>query len=317
MKRIVITIVLVYLALYSGFVAAEGNNFGSTVTLSRGIGARAIGMGGGFVALADDITTVYWNPAGLGQMQLYLYYLGLQYAMVVPDIHSYYGSYAFKIPNAGSFAFSWINYSILDIEGRDEMGEMTQSFNSMENTFIISYGRNSFDLVKGLYLGGNIKIFHQSILEHKAIGFGFDVGAIWQPVLYWDHTLGINIQNIAQQLYWQTDSQHVDKGLINVKLGTALKFLPSKDVIFFNHLITTLDFDFSEYYRLGGHVGAEYWYTKSLGFRSGFSSGFNSRELSMGASYRVEIYEIDYAFIYDFSELGFHQHRFSIFMRFR
>ena len=31
-----------------------------------GIGARAEGMGGAFVAVADDATAVYWNPAGLG-----------------------------------------------------------------------------------------------------------------------------------------------------------------------------------------------------------------------------------------------------------
>lgn len=35
--------------------------------LRSGIGARAQGMGGAFVALADDVTTSYWNPAGLIQ----------------------------------------------------------------------------------------------------------------------------------------------------------------------------------------------------------------------------------------------------------
>ena len=30
-----------------------------------GAGARSLGMGGAFVALSDDATAVYWNPAGL------------------------------------------------------------------------------------------------------------------------------------------------------------------------------------------------------------------------------------------------------------
>jgi hypothetical protein len=30
-----------------------------------GIGSRAEGMGGAFVAVADDASAVYWNPAGI------------------------------------------------------------------------------------------------------------------------------------------------------------------------------------------------------------------------------------------------------------
>ncbi|HYW68302.1 MAG TPA: hypothetical protein VE960_01750, partial [bacterium] len=29
------------------------------------LGARAMGMGGAFVAVADDVTALHWNPAGL------------------------------------------------------------------------------------------------------------------------------------------------------------------------------------------------------------------------------------------------------------
>ena len=40
---------------------AIGNTFG--------LGARAMGMGGAFLAVADDFTTLYWNPAGLAQIK--------------------------------------------------------------------------------------------------------------------------------------------------------------------------------------------------------------------------------------------------------
>ena len=40
---------------------AVGNTFG--------LGARAMGMGGAFVGIADDFTTLYWNPAGLAQIR--------------------------------------------------------------------------------------------------------------------------------------------------------------------------------------------------------------------------------------------------------
>ena len=40
---------------------AIGNTFG--------LGARTMGMGGAFLAVADDFTTLYWNPAGLAQIR--------------------------------------------------------------------------------------------------------------------------------------------------------------------------------------------------------------------------------------------------------
>jgi hypothetical protein len=36
--------------------------------LDTGVGARALAMGGAFVAVADDATAAYWNPAGLAQL---------------------------------------------------------------------------------------------------------------------------------------------------------------------------------------------------------------------------------------------------------
>jgi long-chain fatty acid transport protein len=45
--------------------------------VSAGYGAAALGLGGAFVAVADDLSAIYWNPAGLAQLpglQLYVDY---------------------------------------------------------------------------------------------------------------------------------------------------------------------------------------------------------------------------------------------------
>ena len=36
--------------------------------LKLGVGARAMGMGSAYVAIADDPTALYWNPAGLASV---------------------------------------------------------------------------------------------------------------------------------------------------------------------------------------------------------------------------------------------------------
>ena len=47
--------------------------------LGMGTGARAIGMGGAFVAVADDASASFWNPAGLTQLKSNQIFLSLDY----------------------------------------------------------------------------------------------------------------------------------------------------------------------------------------------------------------------------------------------
>ncbi len=70
-----VVLALFALAAMQGSAAAQGG-FGtqregtSSATFLRiGVGARAMGMGGTFVAVADDPSAIFWNPAGLASLQ--------------------------------------------------------------------------------------------------------------------------------------------------------------------------------------------------------------------------------------------------------
>ena len=62
MKILVIALLCVWVR---GAVAQEER----AIDNFAGVGVRAMGMGGAFVGVADDFTAMYWNPAGLAQMQ--------------------------------------------------------------------------------------------------------------------------------------------------------------------------------------------------------------------------------------------------------
>ena len=47
---------------------SEIHGFRRGAFLARGMGARPVGMGEAFTAVADDVSAVAWNPAGLGQV---------------------------------------------------------------------------------------------------------------------------------------------------------------------------------------------------------------------------------------------------------
>jgi long-chain fatty acid transport protein len=60
------TFLLWLLSFFSLFLAASSLAGGFATS---GVGSKAVGMGGAFRGLADDWSAVYWNPAGLAQLQ--------------------------------------------------------------------------------------------------------------------------------------------------------------------------------------------------------------------------------------------------------
>ncbi len=66
------SVFIVALFIYGGSAFANGLSLNS-------VGAKALGMGGAFVGLADNPSAIYWNPAGLaGQNnQVVAYYTGI------------------------------------------------------------------------------------------------------------------------------------------------------------------------------------------------------------------------------------------------
>jgi len=74
------------LVLFLISIFAVSSLFANGLSLNS-IGARALGMGGAMVGLADDPTAIYWNPAGLAGQNSSLYAFGTD---IIP-----FGTYKF------------------------------------------------------------------------------------------------------------------------------------------------------------------------------------------------------------------------------
>jgi hypothetical protein len=64
--------ILAITMVFSAAVASHAEvrfDFLSGSDLGMGVGARAIGMGGAFVAISDDPSATFWNPAGLTDLK--------------------------------------------------------------------------------------------------------------------------------------------------------------------------------------------------------------------------------------------------------
>ncbi|MBD3348598.1 MAG: hypothetical protein GF400_05315, partial [Candidatus Eisenbacteria bacterium] len=86
--------------------------------LTHGVGARALGMGSAFVAVSDDVTAGYWNPAGVadvGSRQVQL-----MHAETFGDVVNYdTGAYVHPLGNGSGIAVTVVRLAVDDIPFTD------------------------------------------------------------------------------------------------------------------------------------------------------------------------------------------------------
>jgi len=150
--------------------------------LSIGLGARALGMSGAYVAAVSDATAGYWNPAGLQSVQG-KFQVNLMHSEYFAGIAKYdFGSLAARIDPKSVLGFTVIRFGVDDIPDTSELIDANgninydriTSFSAIDNAFMLSYARQ---LSEKLQLGGTFKVIHRKVGEFaKAWGFGLDAG---------------------------------------------------------------------------------------------------------------------------------------------
>ena len=153
--------------------------------LAIGVGARAQAMGNTQIAIANDVTAGYWNPAGL-LLQQTDYEVMLQHGEYYSGIAKYdYMAFSMPLDTVSSLGFSIIRFGIDDIPDTrflyDANGAINYDniifFSAADYAFFASYARK-LKVLDGLRLGGNIKVLHRKAGDFaNAWGFGIDIGA--------------------------------------------------------------------------------------------------------------------------------------------
>jgi len=277
-----------------------------------GWGARPVGMGGAFTAIADDASAPLYNPAGLVQVQWNE--VSAMYAQLFTGLTLYSGdstnggdtvhldesylAYISKpIHNIGSIGISWANFNTTHLY--------------REDTVSLSYARNVGDFVpvldNSLGFGLNLKYLHRGISldpstvndpvfqgGSNASAMTVDVGLLYKPeegpLNGW--RLGLAGKNLTQPNVGFTD---VDREPMEWRLGLAYQsqqrpwLVPALDLV-----------------RRDGvndaHAGLESWlFHDTLGLRA----GVNRDEGAAGLSYYQAVnknfgFRLDYGFTVPF-----------------
>ena len=187
---------LVLLPLLAGGAGAQGvpvtNVFGQPD--SFGIGPRAMGMGGAFVAVADDASAAYWNVAGLAQLSSYE--ISLSSAPVYfdnnvtpPDASSFK---PWKSPEG--FDFPWYEslQFMFPIAKENTLGiSLWRPFHPQRNFFAGLIGTSLPDQEDGSYILN--PSFQESVI---ALSYAARISAVR------NFSFGINVKRITNDPYY-------------------------------------------------------------------------------------------------------------------
>ena len=189
-------LILISAAGAAGQVTKSGTTAGQFLKI--GVGSRATAMGESFVALANDVTAVYWNPAGLAEISGNEAMFG--HTEWLADIT--YENIAVAIPlgSSGGTAALWANSMNVP---EDEVTTVFQP-NGTGERFSASMVALGFSYAKRLTdrfsLGVTGKYIREGIWSMSATGVGIDVGTLYHSQ-YRNLRIGIGVTNFGTKMH--------------------------------------------------------------------------------------------------------------------
>jgi hypothetical protein len=162
--------------------------------LSINPGAKAVGMGGAFTAIADDASCMYWNPSGIARLQgMQLY---ADHSPWLADINYDYLGVSLPISSNAAIGLNVVSMSMGEMDVRRYGNEDTgETFKVGSYALGTSWAMNLTDRFS---IGFNAKYIKEQISNSSATGFAMDVGTLFNTIF--GPTLGVSISNFGPKM---------------------------------------------------------------------------------------------------------------------
>ncbi|NWF90954.1 MAG: PorV/PorQ family protein [Ignavibacteriaceae bacterium] len=289
--------------------------------MAIGVGARALGMGGAYVAVSNDVISGYYNPAGLANLNYPQ--IALMHAEQFGNLVNYdYAGVAIPYGTDMSFGISAMRLAVDGIpDTRDALvvrgttqrltditdpraginPDLVTEFSDQDWAFYLTFAKRH---AEDFYYGVNVKIIKRNIAEFGAWGVGFDIGALYKPAE--NLVLGANLQDITTTLVaWNTGRNELISPTAKVGAAYFIDFFGGK-------ITPALDFDirfenrkFASNFNLGPvsfdmHAGFEYNFKNLFAVRAGYN---DVKQFTLGAGVKLPKLNVDYSFArFNYSE---------------
>lgn len=299
--RFCAVLVLAVTALSSAPALAGDPGSAGALFLRIGMGARASGMGEAFVGVAEDASSVYWNPGAMAAVlgtavtvmhNEYLQSVRLEQVALTHETEW------------GTLGLGFTGMYMDALERRDEVATAIPlgTFDVYDVSVTAGFARY---IVPNTALGVSVKPVWERIDDETATGLAVDVG-----VYHVSRIEGVKFAAVAGNLGRPMKFDAEEYALPRfVKVGGSYErqLETYGDILFTFDAVFPNDDDFRQ------HVGLEYGYNDMFFLRSGYKAGYDSQGATFGAGVSHGQFALDYAMLLIRNDLG-DSHRVSLSM---
>ncbi|MDP6528981.1 MAG: PorV/PorQ family protein [Gemmatimonadota bacterium] len=267
--------------------------------LKIGVGGRAVGMGETFVAVADDASCIFWNPAGVARITRDgTSRVSLNHSSWPADISHEFVGYAFTyhgLPGAFAFSSTVLQMDPMAIRTAYSPEGTGRNFDAGDFNLALTWARN---LIDRFSFGLTAKYIHMGLADANADGVAVDLGTLYFTD-YKTIRIGMAIQNLGPSLRFLEQDFPLPTMF---RVGTAMDVYSSAN----HNLLAAAEFDHPSDNAERASVGAEYTLKAfepnvTLQIRGGYR--YNRDEEGLAGGFGVEFptgsaswMRVDYAY---------------------
>jgi hypothetical protein len=202
-RKILIPLLVVAIIAIPMLLSAKP--FGKTGTvglqfLKLGVDARAIGMGEAFTAVSDDISSVYWNPAGLApayQNQVFVSHTNWP-ANIMHEFAA--GSYTNGVSTLALYG-SVLHMDDMNVTDEYTFGETGETFTNSSIAFGVDYAQQ---FTNKFSAGVGVKYLRENLYEYSVNSYAFDLGSMYNTG--WNNIkIGMALRNFGPDIRYRVD----------------------------------------------------------------------------------------------------------------
>ncbi len=310
---------IIYLILFLLIISAPsfGQEFAPVGTavaqfLEINLGARGTAMGHAYTTLTDNADAVFWNPAGLSNIQNGSFIL--DYTKWPADIGIGGFSAALSVENIGTFSINgaYLMTDDMEITTVNQPDGTGETFGITNYTFGLSYARK---LTENLSIGVTTKIVSEKYFDYGYTGFAFDIGTQFNTG-YRGLKIGMSILHFGPEVkfdgeyfdYSDPDLATGDKKQfeqyslpISFRIGACMDVWQSDE----NKIISAVDMVHTNNNLEQYNFGFEYGYDNLIFFRGGYRFNLDEGGFSLGTGVIYQLFEENkVALNYSFADRG-------------